>query len=115
MCKGCPETLQLNPCPSRTEFSHTLSRWDNRVQQPFSTARRQFPRLGQISRVRSFSLRFLPELSESEAGGDPGRAAMDYREANIIAQTFGFAIGTALSALLLVLVYRPGGKNRGSR
>ena len=40
---------------------------------------------------------------------------MDYREANIIAQTFGFATGTALSALLLVLVYRPGGKNRGSR
>ena len=27
---------------------------------------------------------------------------MDYREANILAQTFGFAIGTALSALLLV-------------
>jgi two-component system LytT family sensor kinase len=40
---------------------------------------------------------------------------MDYREANIIAQTFGFATGTALSALLLVLVHRPGGKNRGSR
>ena len=40
---------------------------------------------------------------------------MDYREANIIAQTFGFATGTSLSALLLVLVYRPGGKNRGSR
>ena len=40
---------------------------------------------------------------------------MDYREANIIAQTFGFAMGTALSALLMVLVYRSGGKNRGSR
>jgi two-component system LytT family sensor kinase len=40
---------------------------------------------------------------------------MDYREANIIAQTFGFATGTSLSALLLVLVYRPGGKNRGSQ
>ena len=40
---------------------------------------------------------------------------MGYREANILAQTFGFAAGTALSALLLVLVYRPGGKNRGSR
>ncbi len=40
---------------------------------------------------------------------------MDYREANILAQTFGFAIGTALSALLLVMVNRPGGKNRGSR
>jgi two-component system LytT family sensor kinase len=40
---------------------------------------------------------------------------MDYREANIVAQTFGFATGTVLSALLLVMVYRPGGKNRGSR
>lgn len=40
---------------------------------------------------------------------------MDYSEANIVAQTFGFTIGTALSALLLVLVYRSGGKNRGPR
>ena len=40
---------------------------------------------------------------------------MDYREANIVAQTFGFAMGMALSALLLVLVHRSGGKNRGPR
>jgi two-component system, LytTR family, sensor kinase len=40
---------------------------------------------------------------------------MDHSEANIIAQTFGFAMGTALSALLLVLVYRSGGKGRGPR
>jgi len=40
---------------------------------------------------------------------------MDYREANILAQTFGFAIGTALSALLLILVYRSGGRSRGPR
>ncbi|MGO4210779.1 sensor histidine kinase [Terriglobus sp. 2YAB30_2] len=40
---------------------------------------------------------------------------MDYREANILAQTFGFALGTALSGLLLFLIYRSGGKNRGAR
>ena len=40
---------------------------------------------------------------------------MDYSEGNIIAQTFGFAMGTALSALLLVLIYRSGGKDRGPR
>jgi two-component system LytT family sensor kinase len=40
---------------------------------------------------------------------------MGYQEANILAQTFGFAMGAALSALLLVLVYRSGGKDRGPR
>lgn len=40
---------------------------------------------------------------------------MDYREANILAQTFGFALGAALSGLLLFLIYRSGGKNRGAR
>lgn len=40
---------------------------------------------------------------------------MDYREANILAQTFGFAMGTVLSTLLLVLVYRSGGKSRAPR
>jgi two-component system LytT family sensor kinase len=44
-----------------------------------------------------------------------GRTSMGYQEANILAQTFGFSMGTALSALLLILVYRSGGKDRGSR
>src|SRR5579859_5494212 len=40
---------------------------------------------------------------------------MGYLEANIIAQTSGFAVGTALATLLLALVYRSGGTNRGPR
>jgi two-component system LytT family sensor kinase len=40
---------------------------------------------------------------------------MDYREANILAQTFGFTLGTTLSGLLLFLIYRSGGKDRGAR
>jgi len=40
---------------------------------------------------------------------------MGYQEANILAQTFGFSMGAALSALLLVMVYRSGGKDRGAR
>ncbi|HUA97981.1 MAG TPA: histidine kinase [Terracidiphilus sp.] len=40
---------------------------------------------------------------------------MGYREANIVLETSGFAMGTALSALLLVLVYRSGGTHRGAR
>jgi two-component system, LytTR family, sensor kinase len=43
------------------------------------------------------------------------QTAMGYPEANILAETFGFAIGTVLSALLLVLVYRSGGKSRMPR
>jgi two-component system LytT family sensor kinase len=40
---------------------------------------------------------------------------MGHLEANIIAQTSGFAAGTALSALLLALVHRSGGTGRGPR
>lgn len=40
---------------------------------------------------------------------------MGYFEAKMIAQTSGFAMGTALAALLLVLVYRSGGTSRGPR
>jgi two-component system LytT family sensor kinase len=40
---------------------------------------------------------------------------MGYLEANIIAQTSGFALGTALATLLLVLVSRSGGTSRGPR
>lgn len=40
---------------------------------------------------------------------------MGYPEAIIIAQTSGFAIGTALTALLLTLVLRSGGDGRGAR
>lgn len=40
---------------------------------------------------------------------------MGYPEAIIIAQTSGFAIGTALAALLLALVLRSGGDGRGPR
>lgn len=40
---------------------------------------------------------------------------MGYLEAKMIAQTSGFAMGTALAALLLVLVYRSGGIGRGPR
>ena len=40
---------------------------------------------------------------------------MHYREANILAQTLGFGLGSVLSALLLVLVYRSRGEDRASR
>ena len=40
---------------------------------------------------------------------------MSYQETNILLQACGFAIGTALSALLLVLVHRSGGTDRGPR
>jgi two-component system LytT family sensor kinase len=40
---------------------------------------------------------------------------MHYREANILAQTLGFGLGSVLSALLLVLVYRSGGEDRVAR
>jgi two-component system, LytTR family, sensor kinase len=40
---------------------------------------------------------------------------MGYQETNILLQTSGFAVGTVLSSLLVILVYCSGGIDRGSR